>query len=246
MLLGVKSALVGILAALSIAVVACGSDDVANESGDDGSTKGLKSAKLPIDAADGEATFYGATGGGNCGFDKTPNDLDVAALQFPEYAGSNSCGACLLVKGPKGSVTVRVVDSCPGCEAKGVNIDLSAQAFAKIAEPRAGRIDITYAAVPCSVTGNIAYHYKTGSTKYWTAIQLRNHKQPIAKLEYKRDGAWVTIERLDYNYFVAKKGVGDQPSGLALRVTSEDGQVLEDTLPKIESDKTISGKAQFR
>ena len=84
MLLGVKSALVGILAALSIAVVACGSDDVANESGDDGSTKGLKSAKLPIDAADGEATFYGATGGGNCGFDKTPNDLDVAALQFPE------------------------------------------------------------------------------------------------------------------------------------------------------------------
>jgi expansin (peptidoglycan-binding protein) len=208
----VKRLVVTWMAALSIAVVACGSDDDAATS----STKDLKSAKgksLSSFPADGVATFYNADGGGNCGFDKTPNDLDVAAMDLPEYNGSAACGACLEVTGPKGKISVRVVDSCPGCEGNGVNLDLSASAFAKLAEPKKGRIDITYAAVPCDVSGNVQYHFKDGSSKYWTAIQVRNHKVAIAKLEYKKGSSWVEIERLDYNYFVADKGVGDQPMG---------------------------------
>lgn len=220
----------------------------ANGDSSSGPTQGGSGPKAPVSSfpKDGEATFYAATGAGACSFDATPNDLDVAAMQLPEFDGSRACGTCLLVTGPKASVTVRVVDSCPGCAAKSVDLDLSAQAFAKIADPSAGKIAITFAEVPCAVSGPIAYHFKDGSSKYWTAIQVRNAKVPIAKLEYMKAGAWTDIPRLDYNYFVVDGGVGDQPSGLGLRVTSTDGQVLEDTLPgAIPSDETESGKAQF-
>ncbi|MBX3203611.1 MAG: hypothetical protein KF764_01020 [Labilithrix sp.] len=167
-------------------------------------------------------------------------------MAMPEYAASASCGACLLVKGPKGEVTVRVTDSCPGCEGSGINLDLSAQAFAKIAEPKEGRVAVTYQLVSCATSGNIAYRFKDGSSKWWTAIQIRNHRVPIAKVEYRKDGAWIAMSRESYNYFVEASGVGDQPGGLELRVTGIDGQVLEDKLAGgVEADKTVSGTKQF-
>ena len=64
-----------------------------------------------------------------------------------------------------------------------MNLDLSESAFAKIADPKDGRISISYELVSCKVTGNIAYHFKDGSSKFWTAIQVRNHRVPISKLE---------------------------------------------------------------
>ncbi|XP_021755345.1 EG45-like domain containing protein [Chenopodium quinoa] len=44
-----------------------------------------------------------------------------------------------------GSVTVKVVDLCPGCSANG--LDLSMEAFSVIADPNAGRINIDYTPV---------------------------------------------------------------------------------------------------
>lgn len=206
----------------------------------------LPSGPLPPSPRQGIATFYDADGSGNCSFDASPEDLDVTALAMPEYDASASCGGCLLVKGPKGSVTVRVTDSCPGCADNGVNLDLSAQAFAKIADPDEGRIDITYQAVTCATTGNVAYHFKDGSSKYWTAIQIRNHRIPIAEVEYKKSDAWVAMKRANYNYFIEASGVGDQPNGLSLRVTATDGQVIEDTLAGgVQAERTVSGTKQF-
>ena len=195
----------------------------------------------------GQITFYTeADGSGACGFDKTPNDLDIGAFNNDDYAASATCGGCIAIKGPKGNVTVRIVDRCPGCSSHG--IDLSPSAFEKVADKIQGRVSVTWQAVACKVTGNIAYHFQEGSSKFYTAIQMRNHKVPVAKLEYKNAaGTYVDIERKTYNYFVVQKGVGDQPNGLSLRVTSVDGQVLEDKLPgTITPDKTIDGAAQFK
>ncbi len=189
----------------------------------------------------GVATYYDATGAGNCSFDPTPNDLDVAAMDHEEYAGSAACGECVAVTGPKGSVTVRIVDQCPECE-KG-HLDLSQEAFAKIADVSAGRVPITWQVVSCSVTGNLAYHYKDGSSQYWTAIQVRNHKLPIQKLEIKTGGSYTEVARADYNYFVADKGAG--PGPLTVRVTAVSGAQIEDTLPAVTSDTTVPGHAQF-
>ncbi len=190
----------------------------------------------------GDGTYYGATGAGACSFDATPNDLDVAAMNAPEYAGSAVCGACVAITGPKGGVTVRIVDLCPEC--KSGDLDLSQEAFAKIADVSAGRVKITWHVVPCAVTGNVAYRFKEGSSQYWTAIQVRNHRLPIAKLEWQKQGVWQDVARESYDYFVVAGGVGT--GAIPLRVTAIDGQTLVDTLPGVLDAMVVSGASQFK
>lgn len=191
----------------------------------------------------GIATFYDATGDGSCSFG-TSSDLDVAAFDFPDFAGSATCGACYNVSGPKGQVTLRIVDSCPGCEAH--HMDLSASAFAKIADPVDGRVTITYQAARCSVPDQMTYQYKDGSQQYWTAIQVRDHRVPIAKLEAMKNGAWEELTRSDYNYFIDDQGIKDDP--VMLRITSSDGQVLQDSMPAAADNggKEFKGTVQFK
>jgi expansin len=223
---------------LFVLVGACGGEDKSASTPATGGTLYSTAVK------EGVATYYDATGAGNCGFDATPDDLDVAAFDTNSYAGSAACGACVKVKGPDGEVTVRIVDSCPGCEAN--HLDLSKSSFAKIADPSRGRVPISFSTVACRVSGAMAFHFKDGSSKYWTAIQIRNHRLPVAKVEYRKDGAFVAMKREDYNYFVEPSGVGDLPSGLVLRVTAADGQVVEDELPgEIRSDVTVDGTKNF-
>lgn len=191
---------------------------------------------------DGIATFYDADGTGNCGFDRS-SDLMVAAINMAQYDGSNACGTCLSVKGPKGTVTVHLVDSCPPCEQN--HVDLSAEAFAKIADPDDGRVPITWQKVACGSVGPMAYRFQEGSSIWWTSIQVRNHRLPVAKVEYERDGAFVDMPRANYNYFVAESGVGEQPSGLKLRITAIDGQSVLDTLAAIGDGNVVEGTVQF-
>ncbi len=174
----------------------------------------------------GEATYYDADGSGNCSFDPSPADLMVAALNTADYDGATACGACAEVDGPNGSVTVRITDRCPGC-ADG-DIDLSRQAFERIAALSAGRVPVTWRFVPCDVDGPLRYRLKEGSSAFWVAIQVRNHRHGVARLEAQRDGAWTAIPRESYNYFVQAGGLGAGP--LHLRVTDAYGFAVEDTI----------------
>ena len=216
-----------------ILVAACGSDAAATPTGP-GPALGQPEP--------GQATYYDATGSGSCSFDPSPGDLDVAAMNHVEYANSAVCGECVHVVGPKGDVTVRIVDLCPGC-AKGA-LDLSQQAFAKIADPSAGRVPITWEVVACSAAGPIQYHFKDGSLQWWTAIQIRNHRVPVTRLEVKKSGgAWTDVARVDYNYFVVSGGVG--PGAFGVRVTGLTGGTVEDTLPGVTADATLAGSGQL-
>jgi len=189
----------------------------------------------------GEGTYYAADGTGNCSFDASPDDLMVAALNAPDYQSAALCGACLAVTGPAGSVTVRVVDQCPECE-RG-DLDLSPQAFQMLSPLAAGRIPITWHQVACNVTGPIAYHFKDGANPYWTAIQIRDHRYPIAKLEAMQGSAYVTLPRFSYNYFVQESGLG--PGPYTLRVTDTRGHTIEDTGVALGDSITRTGSRQF-
>lgn len=191
----------------------------------------------------GEATYYDfADGSGNCSFPATPDDLDVGAMNDTDYAGSAVCGSCASIDGPNGSVTVRIVDRCPECPAG--DIDLSPEAFAKIAALEQGRVPITWRYVPCDVGGPIVYHFKEGSNPWWTAVQIRNHRYAIATLEYQgADGAMRTVARESYNFFVEASGMG--PGPYTFRVTDDKGQVVEDSgIPFVEAGDS-PGHAQF-
>jgi expansin (peptidoglycan-binding protein) len=141
----------------------------------------------------GIATYYDATGAGACSFEPSPQDLMVAAMNAEEYDNAAVCGAYLYVTGPKGAVTVRIVDLCPECQAG--HLDLSREAFAQIAELPQGRVPITWQLVSPALNGPIAYHFKDGSNQWWTAVQIRNHRNPIARLEYLNGDQWVTVPR---------------------------------------------------
>ena len=222
-------------------LAACGSSAPSGGSGSSGGGSSSGGGPALGKSESGVATYYAATGDGACLFGPSPNDLNVAAMNVGEWAGSAVCGECVTVTGPKGAVTVRIVDQCPDCEVG--HLDLSQQAFAQIADVSAGRVPITWQVVACNVSGNISYHLKDGSSQYWTAIQVRNSRLPVANLEYMQGGAWADIPRLDYDYFVAGGGVG--PGGYQVRVTAIDGQTLEDMLPAVVASATVPGSGQF-
>jgi expansin (peptidoglycan-binding protein) len=165
----------------------------------------------------------------------------VGAMNQVEYLGSQVCGACVSVTGPKGAIVVRIVDRCPEC-LKG-HIDLSKEAFAKLADLALGVVPVTWKFVPCSVTGPIRYKFKEGSNQWWTAIQVRNIRYAVVKLEAKKSGSWVSINRETYNYFVLSSGLGVGP--YELRVTDVLGHVLTDAGIPFKEGQEVPGAAQF-
>ncbi len=194
----------------------------------------------PIHA--GVATYYDADGRGACGFAPSPADLNVAAMNAEEYANAAYCGAYVSVTGPKGQVVVRIVDLCPECQAG--HLDLSREAFAEIADLPQGRVAITWQIISPELAAPIVYHFKDGSNPWWTAIQIRNHRNPIAKLEYLDGSTWRAVPRTSYNYFVqTEPGMGVGP--FTLRVTDWYGNTLVDSgIPQVEN-ADVAGSAQF-
>lgn len=190
---------------------------------------------------EGEGTFYAATGAGNCSFEATPHDLDVGAMNHTDYANSAVCGSCVEVTGPNGSVRIRIVDRCPEC-APG-DIDLSREAFAKIAEPRLGRVPIQWHFVPCEVESGVAYHFKEGSNPWWLAVQVRNHRHPVVKFEYQRGGAFHEARRESYNYFVIDDGLGQGP--YTFRITDVTGQQLVSQGVPFREAESVQVREQF-
>jgi expansin (peptidoglycan-binding protein) len=241
-----RSTTLAILSSLSLVLSACGGEGGdSSGSGGAGNSTGSASSRLttastcsgldpscvdPVDHT-GDGTFYAADGSGNCSFDPT-GDLMVAAMNHDEYAGSAACGACVHVVGPSGEVTVRIVDQCPECQVG--DVDLSPEAFSLLANKAQGRVTIHWKYVPCDVTGPIVYHFKEGSNQWWTAVQIRSSRYAIAKLEFKKNGQYVEVNRLDYNYFVASSGMG--PGPYSFRVTDVKGHVVEDVgIPFVEA-----------
>jgi expansin (peptidoglycan-binding protein) len=191
----------------------------------------------------GIATYYDADGSGACLFGPSPEDLMVAAMNAEEYGNAASCGAYVYLTGPKGAVSVRIVDLCPECGAG--HLDLSGEAFSQIADLVEGRVPITWQIISPALNGPISYHFKDGSNQWWTAVQVRNHRNPVAKLEYRgRDGKWKNVPRTKYNYFVqTRPGMG--PGPYTFRVTDIYGNQLTDHgIPHLENG-TARGANQF-
>lgn len=203
----------------------------------------------------GRATYYDATGDGNCSFGPTPNDLLVAAISHEDYGNPNPegnpaggpaavyCGAYLEVTGERGTVVVRVVDKCPDAICTRGHLDLSPQAFARIASLEKGIVPITWRVISPDPGRNLAYRVKEGSNQWWTAIQVRYHRNPIVKLEYRTSaGQWVNMVRQDYNYFV---GINMGLGPYTLRVTDAYGNVITDSGIVFGEGRETSGRSQF-
>jgi expansin (peptidoglycan-binding protein) len=147
----------------------------------------------------------------------------IGAMNETDYETAKACGDYIQVRASNGaSITVLITNECPLPCAPG-QIDLSQQAFAKLANPSAGRIPITWKLVSPSLSNAISIRYKTGSSQYWCGIQVIGHRNPVATLEVRAGGAWRQLPRTSYNYFLAADGRG---CGGQIRVTDIYGQQL--------------------
>lgn len=187
----------------------------------------------------GEGTYYffeDFGGFGNCSFDDTKiRPFLIGAMNEQDYAMADYCGACVDIDGPEGSVRVQLIDRCPEC--KPGDIDLSPEAFDYLAPRIDGRIPISWKVVPCEVTGPVVFYYKDGSNQWWTAVQIRNHRNQIKKLEFWDGTKYVNVPRQKYNYFLKEDGMGVGPH--KFRITDMYGNsIVEENIsftPEVET-----------
>jgi expansin (peptidoglycan-binding protein) len=171
-------------------------------------------------AVAGKATFYDSAGMGNCMFE-APGDRLFVALGNAAYDAAAACGGYLDVTGPKGTVRVKVTDRCPECQPG--HIDLSREAFTRIADPVRGIVPVTYRQVTDPPAKNLTFRVKEGASQYWFAVRVDNHGNPLRSVEAKAPGgSWRQTVRQDYNYWLVESGLG--PGPYAVRVTDVRGR----------------------
>ncbi len=202
------------------------------------------------DTYQGYATYTSSGySGGAVLLDPIPANMEITALNPTQmnYGGVKAAlaGAYLEVTGPKGKTVVYVTDLYP--EAPSGGLDLSPNAFAKIGNIGDGKINISWKVVKAPITGNFSYRIKEGSSQWWAAIQVRNHKYPVMKLEVQKNGSWLNLQKMDYNHFLGEQ-LGNQP--LKVRITDIRGISVTDTIPALPSSGgsgayIVPGKAQF-
>lgn len=198
----------------------------------------------------GYATYTGSGYSGGCALlDSIPSNMEITALNPADYNSygvkAALAGAYLQVKGPKGTTTVYVTDLYP--EGADGALDLCPTSFAKIGDMSAGKIDIQWKVVKSPVKGNVSYRIKEGSSQWWAAIQVRNHKYPVLKMEYYQNGKWINMEKMQWNHFVATN-MGTGP--ITIRMTDIRNHVITDKIDSLPESGTsdayiIPGNVQF-
>ena len=162
----------------------------------------VPSAAARAGAGPQTATYYSSRGMGNCSYPRPPADGLYVALSTPEYAKAARCGGYLEVRGPDGSVRVKVVDRCPGCAAG--HVDLSEAAFARLARLSAGRIDVTYTHLADPpLPGTLTVEVKRGSSRYWLGLLADNTGNPLASVQVRSPSGWLALRRGSDNYWDA-------------------------------------------
>jgi expansin (peptidoglycan-binding protein) len=187
----------------------------------------------------GRATFYDATATkGNAGYDiPESNELEkITSINSVQWNGSEASGAFLEVSGPKqrdgaDPIIVQVIDQLPE---RADGLDLSEQAFAKVADPVDGVVNVDYQLVGPPDDYLTAYGYKIGegivvegipeTNPYYAAVRLNNHRYPIESVDLiTDDDKTIGLDRESDNRFVLN---GNYPlyGAQDLRVTDIFGQ----------------------
>ena len=107
-----------------------------------------------------------------------------------------------------------------------LDLDLAAPAFARIADPVAGVIPITFTRVVDPPTpGPVRVRVKEGSSPYWLALLPIDTGNPLASVSVQGR----PLARTDYGYWVADAGAGSGP--FRVRLTDDRGHTATVTVP---------------
>ncbi|CZT51103.1 related to extracellular cellulase CelA/allergen Asp F7-like, putative [Rhynchosporium secalis] len=174
----------------------------------------------------GNATFYGGNiGGGHCSFTtmgRIPNGMFGTAFSGQVWNHGGMCGSCLKVTRGSKSITVMVVDECPECDQK--HLDLFKDGFLKLGTEAEGIIPISYEVVNCGIASPLKLVNKVGTTRWWFSMQVVNANGAVKSLEVSTNGGktWQPTTRRDYNFFEKNTGFGTEK--VSVRVTGATGK----------------------
>ena len=169
----------------------------------------------------GRATFYDAAnpsgGKGASGYDVPSSSSDLAkvtAINNVQWNGSEASGGFLEVSGPKqregaAPIIVQVSDLL---YERADGLDLSEEAFAKIADPVDGIVNVEYELIDPGNDFRTPYGYTIGqgivaegisdSNPWYGAVRLNNHRYPVESVDILTEGgATVPLERGSDNRF---------------------------------------------
>lgn len=173
----------------------------------------------------GRATFYDAAnpagGKGNSGYDVPSGSAlaGVTAINNVQWNGSEASGGFLEVSGPKqregaAPIVVQVSDQLVE---RADGLDLSAEAFAKVAEPVDGIVNIEYELIGPADSFVTPYGYSIGqgivvegipeSNPNYGALRLNNHRYPVESVDLLTEGGGtVPLSRGSDNRFTLDTG----------------------------------------
>ncbi len=192
----------------------------------------------------GFATYYGGGYEGGCAMlDPVPTTYWITAMNIFDYDNALMAGAYLEVTGELGTINVLVTDLLP--EGQKGDLDLYVDAFPLIAPAEKGKVPVSWKIVPLDTAENapVSYKYKEGSSAFWCGVQVRNHRYPLAKLEYlDASGNFVELPRRNYNYFESDS-MGAGP--FTFRLTDIYGAVIVDENIPFTLNEIQQGHVQF-
>jgi expansin len=179
-----------------------------------------------------------------CALPCSPLDLWVAINEI-DFRESATCGACMQVVGPKGKVTVEVIENCGGACADG-EIELSQAAFRAIADLEEGHAEVAWQLVRCQQAGPMSFSYEPDSDDEWAAIQVRNTTLPVASLAIRvpSEQAFRELQRDGWNHFPVSAKLGAGP--FDFRVTAIDGQEVTEEGVAYVPGGVVEGQRQFQ
>ena len=217
-------------------------------------------AEIDYDAGveHGRITFYAQSNIVACDIPQSEWPQYTTALSEKHFQGGLACGATVrLINGGK-EIQAMVVDLCPvkgneqWCSGDLTHFDLGgSDAFAQLEPPETGVKELSFQWLPTPVgDAPVKLRLKDGINAYWVAIEVINHRYPIAKLEIKdpQSEEWIAGDRTKpgmYNYWQFDFTGNGLQTPFQIRITDQYGQVIEETGTVIEEKHMWTGKNQF-
>ncbi len=195
----------------------------------------------------------GTAATGSCGLPPVRNIM-VTAISMKQFGNADWCGTCAEVVGRSGRrVRVEIIDQCTGCPENWIDMGAGTDSpfnMLDVSNPPVctqanGEQPVAWKVVPCETQGGIVVHYTEGFNNYTPALQLRNYRLSVVKLEDQVKGTWATVERQAHNqYYIHSPGDG-KPFPVTLRITAIDGSTITGTFPSYAENKNYEATSQF-
>jgi hypothetical protein len=206
----------------------------------------------------GRITFYSQSPAVACDIPESEWPQYTTALSEKHFQGGLACGATVRLMNKGKEIQAMVVDLCPvqgneqWCSGDMTHFDLGgSDAFAQLEPPATGVKELDFQWIPTPVGDTpVKLRLKDGVNAYWVAIEVINHRYPVAKLEIKdpQSGAWIVGNRTRpgmYNYWQFDFTGNGLQAPFQIRITDQYGQVIEETGPVVQEKYMWTGNNQF-